>query len=276
MNTIRSILHHAIQQLVSPTSRLDAEVLLCHVLKVNRAYLYTWQDKVLITEYYQQFQDLLAKRIQGQPIAYLTGEKEFWSLSFQVTPATLIPRPETELLVEQALLRLPNEKVATVIDLGTGCGAIALAILHQRPDLTMIAVDCDAETLKIAQSNAVRLHLTQIKFLQSHWFTNLPHVKADMIVSNPPYIADSDPHMTQGDVRYEPRHALTSGYDGLTAIRHIIAQASHFLAKQGWLLLEHGYDQADVIRQLLQQHRYQQIETYRDLAGLERVTVGQV
>lgn len=272
--TIQLALKHACQQLTTSTPRLDAEVLLCHVLNVQRIYLYTWHERLLSVEETKQFQQLVNKRIAGEPIAYLIGQKEFWSLPLQVSSATLIPRPETEILVEQALLRLAKNQ--QLIDLGTGCGTIALAIAHQLPHVSVIATDCSAETLTIAQNNAERLHLPSIKFILSHWFTNLIDLKVPMIVSNPPYIAEDDPHLLQGDVRYEPHHALVSGIDGLTAIRHIIQQAPHFLLKNGWLLLEHGYNQGQIVRKLLQQQGYQSITTYPDLAGLERVTVGQI
>jgi len=269
--TIQFALQQAYQQLSSSTPRLDAEILLSYVLKKNRSYLTAWNDKLLTFEQDADFKQLLNQRIAGEPIAYLIGEKEFWSLSLQVNKFTLIPRPETEILVEQALLRLTGNR--QVIDLGTGCGTIALALAYQLPTLSIIASDCDPNTLAMAQHNAQRLQLHQIKFRLSHWFDNLTDLKANMIVSNPPYIAEFDPHLSQGDLRYEPRHALVSGNDGLTAIRHIIQQAPHYLLENGWLLLEHGYDQGQSVRKLLQQN-YQLIETIRDLSGLERITLG--
>ena len=260
----------------SDTPRLDAEILLSQVLGVARSYLYTWPDSSLTPNQYQQFQILLARRAQGEPIAYLTGYQEFWSLELQVTKDTLIPRPETELLVEQTLARLPPDSQAQVIDLGTGTGAIALAIAKERPHCRVLATDNSPAALQIAQANAQRLTLPQVKFLLSDWCTTLnSKLKATVIVSNPPYIAINDPHLTQGDVQYEPRQALVAGADGLAALQEIIAQSFPYLVAEGWLLLEHGYDQAEAVQQLFRQYAYNNITTYHDLAQIPRVTVGQ-
>jgi release factor glutamine methyltransferase len=272
---INQVLSTAINKLSdSDTARLDAEVLLCHVLDVARSYLYAWSDRVLSVNEYNQFEALLQRRVKGVPIAYIVGNKEFWSLNLQVSENTLIPRPETELLVELVLARLNSDSQANVIDLGTGSGAIALAIAKERLNCNVIATDNSAFALAIARQNAKNLGLETIEFVESDWLKNLGI--ADVIVSNPPYIAASDPHLTQGDVQYEPRTALIAGNDGLADIRTIISQAPKHLTNGGCLLLEHGYDQAPSVRSLLKQYGFKQIETYKDLAGWDRVTLGVV
>jgi release factor glutamine methyltransferase len=268
-------LHTALSQAFINLPRSDAEILLCHVLGVTRSYLLTWPEKTLTANQYAQFQALSARRAQGEPIAYLTGHKEFWSLDLQVTENTLIPRPETELLVELAFLRLPSDCQALVIDLGTGSGAIALAIAQERPLCRVLATDKSTTALNVAQANAQALGLHRVQFLVSDWWAGLGEIKARLIVSNPPYVAIADPHLSQGDVRYEPRSALVAGRDGLADIRQLIAQSSEHMVAQGWLLLEHGYDQAEAVRALFEQYAYDSVTTYQDLAGLPRVTVGQ-
>jgi len=258
--------------LTSENARLEVELLLCHILGVTRSHLQAWPDKILTIEQWNQFQTLLNRRSQGEPIAYLIGYKEFWSLKLRVTPATLIPRPETELLVELALKLLPTSDFAQVIDLGTGSGAIALALARERPQWQIIATDCYRDTLVIAQENAERLKISNVQFLLSDWFTELKKVKANLIISNPPYIALQDPHLIQLD--HEPQQALIGGPDGLIHLHHLIAHAKYYLVKNGWLLLEHGYQQAEAVQQLLIQSGYTAIETYRDLAQLPRVTLG--
>jgi release factor glutamine methyltransferase len=273
---ISTLLTKARQKLFNSSSpRLDAEILLGHILGVTRSYLLTWPEKVLTANQLAQFESLLKKRVQGQPIAYLIHQKEFWSLDLQITENTLIPRPETELLVEQVLARLSSLSNAQVIDLGTGSGAIALAIAKERPNCRILATDQSAACLAIAQNNAQQLRLTQVEFLCSDWWVKLKNRKALIIVSNPPYIAEDDPHLSQGDVLYEPRSALVAGPDGLSAIRQLIVQSHSHLVDGGWLLLEHGYNQAPNVQQLFQNNGYQRVETYYDLAGLPRVTVGQ-
>ncbi len=273
--SLNEIINTSIRQLTnSDTPRLDAEILLCHILKKNHSYLYTWPEQQLPDEQYQQFQTLLIKRIQGEPIAYLTGSKEFWSLELEVTKNTLIPRPETELLVEHALKHLPLESSVQVIDLGTGTGAIALAIAKERPQCHIIATDKSVQALQIAQHNAKRLEIYNIEFIVSDWFSSKLQ-PASLIVSNPPYISINDPHLTQGDIQYEPLSSLVSGVDGLVDIRQIIVQSYEHLLNQGWLLLEHGYNQAEQVRHLLAENNYQSVITYNDLAGQPRVTVGQ-
>jgi len=275
--TIAAMLASAIEQLSSVDNpRLEAEILLSHLLGVKRSYLLAWSEKVLTMTQADLFQQLVARRVQGEPIAYITGYKEFWSLPLAVTADTLIPRPETELLVEQALARLPVDSQAQVIDLGTGSGAIVLALAKERPHCQLIATDISVAALAVAKANAQRLELgSQIQWIHSDWLTNVGAVIATVIVANPPYIAEGDIHLTQGDVRYEPRDALVAGKDGLTAIGVLIEQAKTYLSPQGWLLLEHGYLQAEAVQQLFQQQNYQTIETYLDLSGHPRVTVGQ-
>ena len=273
---IQNVLTEAVKKLPkSGSPRLDAEVLLCHTLAVNRSYLYTWPEKKLTANQYNKFQTLLAKRIQGVPVAYLTGHKEFWSLDLQVTENTLIPRPETELLVEQTLARLSPNSQAQVVDLGTGSGAIALAIASERPQCSILAIDKFPATLSVARNNAQRMHLSSIKFVVSDWWNAIGKLNATLIVSNPPYIAATDPHLIQGDIKAEPRNALIAGMDGLTDIRQIIKTSLSHLELQGWLLIEHGYDQANIVRELFKQSAYENIMTYRDLSGISRVTVGQ-
>ncbi|RKZ46295.1 MAG: peptide chain release factor N(5)-glutamine methyltransferase [Candidatus Parabeggiatoa sp. nov. 3] len=274
--SLNTLLLKAVKKLShSDTKHLDAAILLCHVLDVSRSYLYAWPEKILTAKQIAQLEALLTRRIQGEPIAYITGHKAFWSLDLQVTEKTLIPRPETELLVEQALARLPLFETGQVIDLGTGSGAIALAIAKERPKIKMLATDHDTAALMVAQNNAQRLGLHQVKFLISDWYTRLGDIKATLIVSNPPYIAADDPHLSLGDVQYEPRSALIGGEDGLSAIRTIIAQSFSHLLIGGWLLLEQGYDQTEQVQALFKQYHYDNITTYSDLAGLPRVLCGQ-
>ncbi|MCV6636117.1 peptide chain release factor N(5)-glutamine methyltransferase [Candidatus Albibeggiatoa sp. nov. NOAA] len=257
------------------TPRLDAEILLTHVLGISRAQLYAWPEKLLDDTQWQQFQSLIEQRVQHQPIAYLTGHKEFWSLNLQVNAATLIPRPETELLVEHALKYIESIAQPIILDLGTGSGAIALALAQECPQAQVIAVDVNPQALEMAKHNAQALQLNQVQFYLSHWFRDLPMLQAHIIVSNPPYIADDDPHLTQGDVQFEPRQALTSGQDGLNDIREIAAQAKDFLLPEGYLLFEHGYDQEVVVQQILLEQGYQKVETIKDLAGQARVSLCQ-
>lgn len=274
-------IHHALTQAVSPLSvisslpHLEAEILLASLLKVSRSHLYAWPEQRLTASQYAHYQQLLTRRAQKEPIAYLTGHKEFWSLDLQVTSATLIPRPETELLVELALTLLPIDSRFTVIDLGTGSGAIALAIAKERPQSRVLATDNSSAALNLAQSNAHRLGLTNVEFLLSDWFSALAGPPATMIVSNPPYLASDDPHLTQEEIKYEPRSALVAAKHGLADIQQLIAHAKNYLVDNGWLLLEHGYQQGAPVRNWFKQHDYQAVETVADLAGLERVTRGQ-
>jgi len=275
-STIDQIIRQATQQLaaVSPSPRLDAEVLLMHVTGLTRTALITHAQEPLLPEHDERLHMLLTRRARGEPIAYLTGRREFWSLDLCVTPDVLIPRPETELLVEQTLAHIPEDAEWTVADLGTGSGAIALAIATERPHCRLIATDSSAAALAVARANATRLGIAKVEFWHGEWLKPLAGMRFDVIVSNPPYVRANDPHLTQGDVRFEPESALVAGADGLDAIRRIAVDALSCLRPGGWLLLEHGYDQAKAVRALLEIHGYDAVASCRDTAGHERVTAG--
>ena len=258
----------------SDTPMLDAELLLAHVLQKSRSYLFTWPDKKLSDADLDQFQALLARRRKGEPVAYLLGEQGFWTLDLQVSPDTLIPRPDTERLVEVAL-ELGPQQSARALDLGTGTGAIALALASERRQWQLTGCDRMLGAVSLAEQNRVRLGLSNAHFLQSDWFAGLGHNKYDLIVSNPPYIAADDPHLSQGDVRFEPASALVSGVDGLDDIRHIVDTAPRHLQNVGWLLLEHGWQQAEQVRQLLEQRGFQAAQSWLDLGGHQRISGGQ-
>lgn len=260
--------------LTAAEARSEVQILLQHVLTVNRAYLLAHPEQIPDAGRQAAYAKLLQRRLGGEPVAYILGEREFFGLNFKVTPATLIPRPETELLVELALAHLPPQ--GRVLDLGTGSGAIALSIAHARPDIQVMAVDVSIEALEIARQNGQRLGVGNVRFIQSNWFDALADGRFDLIVSNPPYVATGDTHLAQGDLRFEPRTALASGADGLDDIRRIIAGANAHLDKDGWLLLEHGYDQATVIRSLLLADGFDQVFSETDLSGIERVSGGRV
>lgn len=272
--SLRQLLDQAAARLapVSPTARLDAELLLAYSLGQPRSHLHARPDAVADESQRQDFDTLLARRAAGEPIAYLTGRRDFWSLDLAVTPATLIPRPETELLVETALTRLPPG-AARVLDLGTGSGAIALALAQERPACHFTATDASPAALAVARSNAGRLGL-RVRFMPGDWYAAVGDETFDLIVSNPPYIPDADPHLTTGDVRFEPRTALAAGADGLADLRQIVAGAPGHLTPGGWLLVEHGYDQGYKVRELFATADLQQISSHNDLAGHERVTCG--
>jgi len=271
----------------SGSARIEVQCLLQAVLRVNRAYLLTHAGQILDAEQQAHYAALFERRLSGEPIAYILGEREFYGLNFRVTPATLIPRPDTELLVELALQRVPqplptspcqgrSEHACRVLDLGTGSGAIALCIAHARPDIEVTAADASTEALDVARENVRRLNIGNVRLLRSDWFSALAGERFDLIVSNPPYIADGDTHLAQGDLRFEPRAALASGADGLDDIRRIVAGAKEHLDVGGWLLFEHGYDQAGRARELLLQGRYAEVFSARDLTGIERVSGGSI
>ncbi|WP_111979499.1 peptide chain release factor N(5)-glutamine methyltransferase [Algibacillus agarilyticus] len=280
LNNIQAIVKHASARLVdSDSAKLDAELLLLHVLgKENRAYLYTWPDKIVTDEQLVTFNRLLDKRLQGLPIAYILGNKEFWGLPFKVAPSTLIPRPDTETLVESALtLALKKQqKSGHILDLGTGTGAIALALKSELPDWSITATDYKTEAIQLAKENSV-LNQLDIDLYSGSWFDALPvqHEKFDIIVSNPPYIRENDPHLTEGDVRFEPLSALTAPLNGLQDIMHIIANAPTYLRPRGWILIEHGYDQKEDVIKLFEKGNYINIENIADLNGQARVTLAQ-
>jgi len=278
--TIQEALLKAQQQLSALPEgepRLEAEILLCFSLHKQRSYLYTWPDKSLEPQQLSQFSDLVTRRIQGEPIAYITGHREFWSLDLKITSDTLIPRPDTELLVEVALELIPPDHSFVIADLGTGSGAIAAAIASERPSCKVFATDISTSALKAAEENFKQLHLTNIHSCKGAWCSALPqNQQFNLIVSNPPYIPDSDPHLAQGDLPWEPRNALASGTDGLDDIRSIIDQSPDHLTTGGWLLLEHGYDQGAEVRDLLKARGFKKISTQQDLAGQDRVSKGQL
>ncbi len=257
-------------------ARREAELLLCHVLGKPLSYLRTHDDTVLSAEQQQRFRALLDKRKLGEPIAYLLGEREFWSLPFLVTPDTLIPRPETELLVELALQAgdalAPAATPLSVVDLGTGSGVIALALASERPHWQLLATDASHAALRIAQKNARRLKRDNVEFLFGSWLTPLAGRRFHLIVSNPPYIASADPHLR--DLGFEPQSALVAGNDGLDDIRIIVREAPAHLHDGGWLLIEHGYDQGDAVRALFMAAGFAAVETRQDLGGNDRVTRG--
>lgn len=258
--------------------RADADVLLCHLLGCRRSYLMTWPERELDAAQQATLRTWLARRLNGEPIAHLVGEREFWSLPLKVSPATLIPRPDTEVLVEQALTRIPQGPCA-VLDLGTGTGAIALALKSERPELDVWAVDRMADAAALARENSAALGLP-IEVRDGSWFEPLGEPARDntprfaVIVSNPPYIDGADPHLEQGDVRFEPRSALVADDAGLADIRHIVAHAPAYLLPDGWLLLEHGWDQGEAVRQLLRDGGYREVATVRDYGDNDRVTLG--
>ena len=272
MATIESLLSHA-ELPDSPTPRLDAELLLAHVLGKSRSYLHTWPERELEAEQLERYQAMLVRRQAGEPVAYILGQQGFWSLELEVASHTLIPRPDTELLVETVLALLPATPAA-LLDLGTGTGAIALALASERPAWRLTGVDRVREAVALAERNRVRLKLSNANFVASHWFSALAGQRYQLIVSNPPYIASDDRHLAEGDVRFEPSSALVAGADGLDDIRLIIVQAPDYLEAGGWLLLEHGFDQAAAVRELLSARGFGAVESRRDLGGHERISLG--
>ncbi|HEB58299.1 MAG TPA: peptide chain release factor N(5)-glutamine methyltransferase [Gammaproteobacteria bacterium] len=272
--TIAAQLAAARQRLTeSDSARLDAEILLAHVLGVSRTHLHTWPEEVLDPAVQTSFSALIERRATGEPVAYLVGEQEFWSLPLRVTPDTLIPRPETELLVEQALARIPARADWRIADLGTGSGAIALALAHECPGCTVTATDRSEAALAVARDNARQLHISNVTFLVGEWFAPLQGHRYHVIVANPPYVAVDDPHLQQGDVRFEPIEALHAGPGGLDDLARLVANAPAHLEAGGWLLLEHGFDQGEAVRTLLAAQGLGNIETVRDHAGHERLSL---
>ena len=252
----------------------DAEILLGFVTGASRTFILAFGETELEPDQLTQLDALLARRVAGEPVAHLTGMREFWSLPLCVSPATLIPRPDTECLVEQALARLPAGP-CRILDAGTGTGAIALALASERPDCSVTGVDRVPEAVALAQRNAQNLHISNVEFLQSDWFHALFSRRFDMIVSNPPYIDAQDPHLQQGDVRFEPLSALVADQHGHGDLARLVDEARAYLLPGGWLLLEHGWQQGDAVRQLLQRAGYTQVLTCRDYGGNERLSVGQ-
>ncbi|WP_330960827.1 peptide chain release factor N(5)-glutamine methyltransferase [Photobacterium sp. 53610] len=274
--SIDSALKQAVAQLSasgSDSPQIDAAVLLCHVLGKPRSYLLTWPEKELSDAESDAFSALLARRQTGEPVAYIVGEREFWSLPFKVAPHTLIPRPDTERLVEVALEKIPAG--SAVLDLGTGTGAIALSLASERPDCRFTGIDVRPDAAVLAEENRQRLQISNARILCGSWFSPLSEdERFAVIVSNPPYIDEADPHLSQGDVRFEPRTALVAEEAGLADIRHICKQSRRFLTPGGWLLLEHGYQQGEAVRNIFEQLGYQEVMTVQDYAGLDRVSLG--
>ena len=255
-----------------PLDPLENRILLCHALGISRVALITQSERQLDAAEAKRIDALVARRSAGEPIAYIVGKREFYGLDFEVSDAVLIPRPDTELLVELAIERAPVR--ARVLDMGTGSGAIAISISHARPDAQVTALDVSEAALAVARGNAVR-NAARVRFLHSDWFAAVGGEQFDIIVSNPPYIAAGDEHLSQGDLRYEPQDALTDHADGLSDLRAIAQGARNHLAPGGWLLMEHGYDQAAQVRALLGEH-YTEVQSWRDLSGIERVTGGRL
>jgi release factor glutamine methyltransferase len=301
--SIKSTLASAISQLNTKEATPEAQLLLQHVLNVNRAWLIAHEHESLLPSIHEAFRAIIERRLNGEPIAYILGYREFYGLNLKVTPDTLIPRPDTETLVEAALTKIPqNDNTSSpsfrrksessdfttldsdfrrndtlkILDLGTGTGAIALAIAKHRQNPTVTAVDANQAALDVAIENAKKLEISNVKFVLSDWFSALKDEKFDVIVSNPPYIEADDAHLKQGDLRFEPIAALSSGQDGLDDIRKIVTQAPHHLNPHGYLLLEHGYNQAESVATLLKNAGFAEIETIKDLGGNDRVTFGRL
>lgn len=265
----------ALQAADAEDARADAEALLVHVLGVERGWLFAHATDALAPEAEARFDALLAARAAGQPVAYLTGTRGFWRFDLAVSPATLIPRPETERLVELALERLPDDRTLRVLDLGTGTGAIALALAHERPLATVVAVERSVPAAEVARRNARALGLERrVEVREGDWFGPVAGERFDLIAGNPPYIEDDDPHLVQGDLRFEPRTALASGVDGLDDLRVIAREARAHLRPGGWLLLEHGWRQGEAVRTLLHAAGLSDVQTASDWGKRERVTLG--
>jgi release factor glutamine methyltransferase len=271
---VRGALAQATAALAGDEASREAELLLQHAIERPRAWLFAHADDVIDTDAAVRFRALVARRAAGEPLAYVTGRSEFWSLDLVVTPDVLIPRAETELLVELALQRIPNTEKCEVADLGTGSGAIALALARERPRTRVVASDASSAALAVARGNAGRLAIGNIEFVQGDWCVPLGGRRFDLIVSNPPYIAAGDVHLRQGDLRFEPHAALASGADGLDAIRTIVAAAPARLKSGGWLLLEHGFEQGRAVRGLIEKSGFVEVFTALDLERRERVSGG--
>ncbi|WP_428818885.1 peptide chain release factor N(5)-glutamine methyltransferase [Microbulbifer sp. MCCC 1A16149] len=273
MATVKENLQRAVELKHSDSPRLDLEVLLCHLLGKSRAWLYTWPEHPLDDEQQLQFERLLERRIAGEPVAHLTGSREFWSLPLKVNRTTLIPRPDTEVLVETVLELCPQERLS-VLDLGTGTGAIALALASERPRWQVTAVDRMPAAVALAEENRQRLGFDNVAVLQSDWFAAVPQQRFDLIVSNPPYIDTQDPHLREGDVRFEPLSALVAEEHGLADIRRIGEDALDFLSDGALLAVEHGWEQGKAVRRIFTEAGYAEVETRLDYAGRERITLG--
>lgn len=278
MYSINQILQDSHQRLnaCSDSPHLDAQLLLAHTLQVDKTFLFAWPEKIITPEQYRRFQQLLARRLHGEPVAYILGKASFWSMDLKVSKDTLIPRPETESLVELTLASVPNTAQTKLLDLGTGCGAIALALAKERPLWDILASDIAIPALAIAQSNRQHLKLSNITLLQSDWYSQIPPQSFHAIVSNPPYIATNSAYLQQGDLCFEPQQALQSADRGLADLKAIIATASQYLHPGGYLCVEHGYDQQSQVCQLMRQAGFVEISPYRDIYGQPRVVIAEV
>ena len=278
MPSIAQIIEDSIKQLeeVSDSARLDIELLLCSVINKDRSFIRAWPERQLQEKELNSFQPLLELRLQGKPIAHILGQRGFWSLNLKVTPDTLIPRPDTERLVELALELIPEKFQWKILDLGTGTGAIALSLAKEHPKCFITATDQSIDALAVAEQNALDNQIQNIEFIQSNWFEKLENQQFDIIVTNPPYIKENDPHLKQGDVRFEPLTALTSGEDGLNDIRTIIKESKKHLTENGVLLIEHGYDQADDVCDLLMQAGFTNVKNFKDYNDNPRVSIGHI
>jgi release factor glutamine methyltransferase len=273
MTTVATALRAA-ERALGEEGAIEAQVLLSHALAKPRAWLYAHSEELVEAAVQRRLLESIERRRRGEPVAHIVGRREFWSLELSVTAATLIPRPDTERLVELALARIPLEQNISVLDVGTGTGAIALAIAAERPQAEVTAVDASRQALEVARRNAAAHGLDRVRFLHSDWFSAVVGQRFELIVGNPPYLAEDDPHLERGDLRFEPREALVSGKDGLDAIRQIIEAAPSHLGSGAWLLLEHGFDQAPAVRDLFADQGLVQIETALDWEGRQRVTCG--
>lgn len=276
MSTIATLLKEATSMLEnsSDSAALDAEILLCLAMNKPRSHLRAWPDRKSEPGQVRYFQTLLQQRLQGVPVAYLTGRREFWSREFRVTPDVLIPRPETELLVEISLTLLPKDHPTKIIDLGTGSGIIAITLSKELSNAEVTATDLSLAALQVAKQNAAEHQANQIHFLHSDWLASVPQKKFDLVISNPPYIAENDGHLDQGDVRFEPRTALTANRQGLADIQTIARDARPYLKTGGHLLIEHGYDQEQLVQSIFRDMGYDNVQTYKDLSGQSRATYG--
>ena len=262
----------AILRTVSESPRLEAEILMGLVLRKPRSFLHAWPEERLSMTQAECYETLLRRRFSGEPIAYMTGIREFWSMPLKITPDVLIPRPETELLVEKTLLRLPDDEALRVLDLGSGSGAVALAIARERPRAHVVGVDISHAALDVARTNARLQKLANVEFRESDWFDAVRGEKFHVVVGNPPYVAEDDPHLSRGDALFEPRLALDAGPAGMGCFRAIVDRAHNYIVRQGWLLLEHGPDQHMPLRRLLEAQHYHDITIHKDAAGHNRVT----
>jgi release factor glutamine methyltransferase len=262
----------AILRAISDSPRLEAELLMGLVLRKPRSFLHAWPEQRLSEPQADRYEVLLRRRFSGEPIAYMTGIREFWSMPLKITPHVLIPRPETELLVEKALLRLPADEEFRVLDLGAGSGAVSLAIAKERPRTKVIGVDVSLAALEVARLNARLQKIPNVEFRESDWFDAVRGEKFHVVVGNPPYVADDDPHLARGDARFEPRLALDAGAGGMECFRAIVDRAHNYIVRQGWLMLEHGPTQHLPLRRLLEAQHYHDITIHKDGAGHDRVT----